>query len=79
MVLSPSTNRRHHKGMALEHEEDVVLTVEETDDGTAIRITYTSKSGRKVFMEEFLLEVEAYAKETLRSMEVASAPGTVIH
>lgn len=65
--------------MALEHEDDVVLTVEETDDGTAIRITYSSKSGRKVYMEEFLLEVEAYAKEALRSMEIASDPGTVIH
>jgi hypothetical protein len=60
-------------------EEDIVLTVEETDDGTAIRITYTTKSNRKVYMEEFLLEVEAYAKECLRSAELASDPSTTKH
>ena len=65
--------------MALEHEDDVVLIIEETDDQTAIRLTYSSKSGRRVFMEEFLLEIEAYAKEALRSSEIASCPTTVKH
>ena len=65
--------------MALENEDDVVMVIEETDDGTAIRLTYASKSGRKVFMEEFLLEIEAYAKEALRSSEIAQSPNTTKH
>ncbi len=60
-------------------EEDIILVVEETDDGTSIRATVSSRSGRPVFMEEFLMEIEAYAKEALRSMETAADPGTVIH
>ena len=61
------------------NEEDIILVVEETDDGTAIRMTVSSKSGRPIFMEEFLIEVEAYAKEALRSMETAADPKTIIH
>lgn len=65
--------------MNTESDEDVVLIIEETDDGTAIRLTYSSKSGRRVYMEEFLLEVEAYAKEALRSAGIAMDPKTTKH
>lgn len=60
-------------------DDELIIIVEELDDSKAFRMTVTTNSGRKVTMEEFLLEAEAYAKEVLRADELKQQPGTSIH
>lgn len=65
--------------MPSEFEEDVLLIVELSDDEKEITLVYNAPSGRKVTMEEFLLDVEQYAKETLRAAGLVMESGTIIH
>lgn len=60
-------------------EDDLFLVVEQTDDETAVRLTVASGTGRKITLEEFYLEVEAYIHSLERAHRERGQDGTQVH
>lgn len=63
----------------MSQDDELILVVEELEEAKAFRLTVTTQTGRRISMEEFLMEIEAYAKEVLRADELKQQPGTSIH